>query len=59
MKMSNKVSVIGAGAAGTMAAGVAAENGADVLLLERNEKIARDIKVRLLAGFNHNKNEKI
>ena len=25
---------------------------------ERNEKIARDIKVRLLAGFNHNKNEK-
>lgn len=25
---------------------------------ERNEKIARDIKVRLLAGFNHEKNEK-
>ena len=31
--MSNKVIVIGAGAAGTMAAGTAAENGADVLLL--------------------------
>ena len=45
MKMSNKVIVIGAGAAGTMAAGVAAENGADVLLLERNEKIARKVMI--------------
>ena len=38
--MGRKVIVIGAGAAGTMAAGVAAQNGAEVFLLERNEKIA-------------------
>lgn len=44
-KMSNRVIVIGAGAAGTMAAGVAAENGADVLLLERNDKIARKVMI--------------
>ncbi len=43
--MSNRVIVIGAGAAGTMAAGSAAENGADVLLLERNEKIARKVMI--------------
>ncbi len=43
--MNKKVIVIGAGAAGTMAAGVAAENGADVLLLERNEKIARKVLI--------------
>lgn len=43
--MSNKVIVIGAGAAGTMAAGVAANNGADVLLIERNEKIARKVMI--------------
>ena len=43
--MSNKIIVIGAGAAGTMAAGVAAENGADVLLIERNEKIARKVMI--------------
>ena len=43
--MSNKVIAIGAGAAGTMAAGVAAENGANVLLLERNEKIARKVMI--------------
>lgn len=41
----NKVIVVGAGAAGTMAAGVAAENGADVLLIERNEKIARKVMI--------------
>ena len=41
--MSKKVIVIGAGAAGTMAAGAAAENGADVILLERNERIARKV----------------
>ncbi len=44
-KMSNRVIVVGAGAAGTMAAGVAAENGADVLLLERNDKIARKVMI--------------
>lgn len=43
--MSKKVIVIGAGAAGTMAAGVAAENGTNVLLLERNEKIARKVMI--------------
>ena len=43
--MSKKVIVIGAGAAGTMAAGAAAEAGADVLLLERNEKIARKVLI--------------
>lgn len=43
--MSNKVIVIGAGAAGTMAAGTAAKNGADVLLIERNEKIARKVMI--------------
>ncbi len=43
--MSKKVIVIGAGAAGTMAAGTARENGAEVLLLERNEKIARKVLI--------------
>lgn len=43
--MNKKVIVIGAGAAGIMAAGVAAENSADVLLLERNEKIARKVLI--------------
>ncbi len=43
--MNKKVIVIGAGAAGTMAAGAAAENGAEVLLLERNEKIARKVLI--------------
>ncbi len=43
--MSKKVIVIGAGAAGTMAAGVAAENGSDVLLIERNDKIARKVMI--------------
>ena len=43
--MSKKIIVVGAGAACTMAAGAAAENGADVLLLERNEKIARKVMI--------------
>lgn len=43
--MGRKVIVIGAGAAGTMAAGVAAQNGAEVVLLERNEKIARKVMI--------------
>lgn len=37
--MSNRVIVIGAGAAGLMAAGKAAERGRDVLLLEKNGRI--------------------
>ena len=43
--MGRKVIVIGAGAAGTMAAGTAAQNGAEVVLLERNEKIARKVMI--------------
>ena len=43
MKMNNRVIVIGAGAAGTMAAGTASDNGADVLLIERNDKIGRKV----------------
>lgn len=43
--MSNKVIVVGAGAAGTMAAGAAAENGSDVLLLEKNDKIGRKVMI--------------
>ncbi len=43
--MSKKVIVIGAGAAGLMASGVAAENGNDVLVLERNEKAARKVMI--------------
>lgn len=37
--MSDRVIVIGAGAAGMMAAGKAAEKGRDVLLLEKNDKV--------------------
>lgn len=43
--MGRKVIVIGAGAAGTMAAGTAAQNGAEVILFERNEKIARKVMI--------------
>ena len=43
--MSKKVIVVGAGAAGLMASGVAAENGADVLLIERNDKVARKVMI--------------
>lgn len=43
--MNKKVIVIGAGAAGTMSAGAAAESGANVLLLERNKKIARKVLI--------------
>lgn len=41
----SKVIVIGAGAAGCLAAGIAAKNGNDVLLLERNEKIGRKVLI--------------
>lgn len=43
--MDKKIIVIGAGAAGTMAAGTAAQNGAEVILFERNEKIARKVMI--------------
>jgi len=40
-----KIVVIGAGAAGMMAAGTAAANGADVLVLEKNEKPGRKLNI--------------
>ena len=43
--MSNKVIVIGAGAAGLMAAWKAAERGRDVLLLEKNDQVGRKILI--------------
>lgn len=44
MNMKN-VLVIGAGAAGMIAAGTAAKNGCAVVLLERNEKVGRKIMI--------------
>ena len=41
--MKKRVIIIGGGAAGSMAALTAAQNGADVLLLEQNEIIGRKI----------------
>ena len=43
--MKYDVIVIGAGAAGCMAAGTAAENGKSVLLIERNNKIGRKVMI--------------
>ncbi len=43
--MRKRVVVIGAGAAGLMASGVAAENGADVILIERNDRPARKVMI--------------
>lgn len=43
--MNKRVIVIGAGAAGAMAAGTAADNYGDVLLLERNDKIGRKVMI--------------
>ncbi len=43
--MSEKVIVIGAGAAGLMASGVAAENGKEVILIEKNDKPARKVMI--------------
>ncbi|MDR0272820.1 MAG: NAD(P)/FAD-dependent oxidoreductase [Clostridiales bacterium] len=40
-----RVIVIGGGAAGMMAAGTAAENGAMVLLLEKNEKLGKKLHI--------------
>lgn len=42
---SNTVIVIGGGAAGMMAAGVAAQNGASVLLFEKNDKTSRKLLI--------------
>lgn len=43
--MKADVLVVGAGAAGMMAAGTAGENGADVILLERNERPGRKVMI--------------
>ena len=43
--MNKKVIVIGAGASGLMAAGTAAENGHNVILVERNDKVARKVMI--------------
>lgn len=43
--MKNRVIVIGGGAAGMMAAGTAAVNGADVTLIEKNEKTCRKVMI--------------
>ena len=40
-----KIAVIGGGAAGLMAAGVAASNGADVTLFEKNDRLG--VKLRI------------
>ena len=43
--MVKKVAVIGAGAAGLMAAGSAAEYGAKVTLIEKNPRVGRKIMI--------------
>lgn len=43
--MNKRVIVVGGGAAGTMAAGTAALNGAEVFLVERNKKLARKVLI--------------
>ena len=47
-KMKKIVAIVGGGAAGLMAAGVAAQNGADVILFEKNEKTGRKIDGRMV-----------
>ena len=43
--MTNDVVVIGGGAAGVMAACTAAEQGHEVLLIEKNERIGRKVMI--------------
>ena len=45
MNLAEKVIIIGAGAAGLMASVAASENGAQVILVERNEKPARKVMI--------------
>lgn len=40
-----KIAVIGGGAAGLMAAGTALRNGADVIIIERNDKLGRKLMI--------------
>jgi len=67
--MSNKVIVVGGGAAGMMAAIVARRNGAEVTILERNDRVGRKIlatgngrcnytNINLSASNYHGKNPK-
>ncbi len=48
----SQVIIIGGGAAGLLAAGTAAQNGADVLLLERNARPARKVMINGKGGCN-------
>ena len=41
----NKVVIIGAGAAGLMAGIAAAENGAEVTILEKNDRAGKKIRI--------------
>lgn len=43
--MSKKVIVVGAGAAGLMAAGFSADRGFETLIIERNDKVARKVMI--------------
>ena len=43
--MTRKVIVVGAGPAGMMAAGAAAESGADVILFEKNKVVGRKLAI--------------
>lgn len=43
--MKNEVIIVGAGAAGLMAAVSACENGADTVIIERNERVGRKIMI--------------
>lgn len=45
MMTSKKVVVIGAGAAGMMAGGIAAQNGASVTIIEKNQRVGRKILI--------------
>ena len=43
--MRKKVAVVGAGAAGLMAAGKAAERGCDVIVFEKNDRVGKKISI--------------
>lgn len=45
MMISKKVIVVGAGAAGMMAGGIAAQNGASVTIIEKNQRVGRKILI--------------
>ena len=47
----NKIAIIGGGAAGMMAAIAAAESGAKVTLIEKNERLGKKHKKRSIYGY--------